>query len=76
MPHIGRSTARRIVEKFGKESLEVIEHQPERLAEIKGISKAKAYEIIRDLKEQLYKKEENPNQGKEQKEDSKTKPEK
>ena len=33
-------------------------------------------QIIRDLKEQLYKKEENPNQEKEQKEDSKTKPEK
>lgn len=33
-------------------------------------------QIIRDLKEQLYKNEENPNQEKEQKEDSKTKPEK
>ena len=33
-------------------------------------------QIIRDLKEQLDKKEKNPNQEKEQKEDSKTKPEK
>lgn len=53
LPHIGRSTARRIVEKFGKESLEVIEHQPERLAEIKGISKAKAEEIYKRYVEQI-----------------------
>lgn len=39
---IGPSLAKLIVEKFGDETLDIIESQPERLAEIKGISPRKA----------------------------------
>lgn len=53
LPYVGRSTARRIVEKFGKDALWVIENQPDRLAEIKGISKAKADEIYKKYVEQI-----------------------
>lgn len=39
------ATARKIVEKFGADSLEVIAEEPERLSEIKGISPTRAAEI-------------------------------
>lgn len=42
---IGEALAARIVKKFGKETFRVIEEEPERLAEIKGISIRKAQEI-------------------------------
>lgn len=42
---IGKVLAARIVEEFGEKSFEVIEREPERLAEIKGITKKKAREI-------------------------------
>lgn len=42
---IGLVTAHRIVEKFGEDSLRIIDEEPERLAEIKGISLRKAQEI-------------------------------
>lgn len=42
---VRKSTAEKIVDRFGEESLRVIVDTPERLAEIKGISLAKAYEI-------------------------------
>lgn len=42
---VGPATAGRIVETFGEKTLEVLEHEPERLAQIKGISAAKAREI-------------------------------
>ena len=35
---IGQSTARRMVELFGEEALDILESQPEKLTEIKGIS--------------------------------------
>ncbi len=38
---IGKSMAKRIVEHFKEQSLEVIENEPERLMEIEGIGKAK-----------------------------------
>ncbi|MCL2362153.1 MAG: ATP-dependent RecD-like DNA helicase [Defluviitaleaceae bacterium] len=41
---IGARMAKRIVEKFGTETLDVLESDPERLAQIKGISVKKAYE--------------------------------
>ncbi|MBQ2931280.1 MAG: ATP-dependent RecD-like DNA helicase [Clostridia bacterium] len=53
LPHIGKSTARKIVELFGNEALEVIEKTPERLCEIKGISKAKADDIYQRYTEQM-----------------------
>ena len=42
---IGPATAKKIVKKFGDETIDVLRMQPERLASIKGISKDKAYEI-------------------------------
>lgn len=53
LPHVGRSTARKIVEAFGKEALSVIENQPERLTQIKGISSAKAQDIYKKYVEQM-----------------------
>lgn len=47
---IGPSTAAKIVELFGEDSLYVIETDPERLAQIKGISKRKAFEISEEYK--------------------------
>ena len=42
---IGAKLARRIVVKFGRDTLRIIEEEPERLAEVKGISAAKARAI-------------------------------
>ena len=42
---IGEALAARIVKRFGKDTFRVIEEEPERLAEIKGISERKAREI-------------------------------
>ncbi len=42
---VGPSIAKRIVRKFGKETFDIIEKQPERLAEIKGISERIAQNI-------------------------------
>ncbi len=53
LPHVGKSTARKIVEKFGRDALTVIEHNPDRLVEIKGITKAKADEIYKRYVEQI-----------------------
>ncbi len=53
LPHVGRSTARKMVELFGKDALEIIENEPQRLTEIKGISKAKAEEIHKRYVEQI-----------------------
>ena len=42
---IGEALAARIVKRFGKDTFRIIEEEPERLAEIKGISERKAREI-------------------------------
>ena len=42
---VGEALAKRIVKKFKMDSLRIIEEEPERLAEIKGISERKAREI-------------------------------
>lgn len=42
---IGASLAKRIVKKFGSDTFRIMEEEPERLAEIKGISERKAMEI-------------------------------
>lgn len=42
---IGEIMAKRIMKKFGKDAFRIIEEEPERLAEIKGISERKANEI-------------------------------
>ncbi len=46
---IGETMARRIVKKFGKDTFRIIEDEPERLAEIKGISERKARDIAIQL---------------------------
>lgn len=48
---IGEVKARAIVERFGAGTLDVIEHTPERLAEVKGISKSGAAAIAASYRE-------------------------
>jgi len=43
---IGPVTAGRIVDKFGKDAFEVMEKEPKRLLEIRGITQTKLYEIL------------------------------
>ena len=47
---IGPSTASKMVEAFGDRTLEIIENEPLRLAEIRGISKNKAEQISEDFR--------------------------
>lgn len=42
---IGQALAKRIVKKFGDDTLRIIDEEPERLAEVKGISESKAEQI-------------------------------
>lgn len=48
---IGESLAARIVRCFGKDTFRIIEEEPERLAEIKGISERKAREIAAQMQD-------------------------
>lgn len=48
---IGVSLAKRIVKKFGSDTLRVMEEEPERLVEIKGISERIALEISKQVEE-------------------------
>ena len=50
---VGPSTAEKIVEKFGADSLEIIQNSPEDLAVIKGISLEKAMNISEEYKKQF-----------------------
>ncbi|MBQ2676397.1 MAG: ATP-dependent RecD-like DNA helicase [Clostridia bacterium] len=50
---IGPVTAQLIVEKFGEDSLNIIENEPMRLSEIKGISKSKAEKISEEYSKQF-----------------------
>jgi len=52
IPHIGPKTAKRIVEKFGLDSLEIIQYNPERLKEISGIGDKKLERIVEAYAEQ------------------------
>ena len=49
---IGPATAAMIVDRFGEKSLDVLEMQPEKLAEIKGIGASKAKDICASFKKQ------------------------
>lgn len=42
---IGVALAKRIIKKFGEETIHVFRYEPEKLSEVKGISKIKAQEI-------------------------------
>ncbi len=48
---VGEKMAERIVKKFGKDTFRILEEEPERLAEIKGISLRKAMEIAVQVEE-------------------------
>ncbi len=48
---VGPITARKIVEHFGKQTLDILEYAPQKLAEINGISRNKAEEIGFSFKE-------------------------
>lgn len=48
---IGRVLAKKIVDKFGEDTLDIIENDPQRLTEISGISSREAKSINKDLKE-------------------------
>ena len=50
---VGPATARLIVERFGEETLDVIENTPERLSEIRGISYSKAIKINEEYQKQF-----------------------
>lgn len=49
---VGEALAKRIVKKFGKDTFRVIEEEPERLIEVKGISER----IAREIATQMYEK--------------------
>lgn len=46
---IGQALAHRIVKKFGEETFRIIDQEPERLSQIKGISERKAREIVTQI---------------------------
>ncbi len=48
---IGPATARKIIDKFGEETLNIFKLEPLRLSEIKGITKDRAYEIGEEFNE-------------------------
>lgn len=48
---IGEATAKKIIKKFGEDTISVFKFEPERLAEIKGISKSKAIEMAESFLE-------------------------
>ncbi len=54
IPGIGPAYAKRMVEKFGTETLEVIEKTPERLVEVPGIGTARAAKIAEALAGQRH----------------------
>ena len=48
---IGEATAKKIIRKFGDDTINIFKFEPERLAEIKGITKAKALEMSQSFLE-------------------------
>ena len=48
---IGAALAKRIVQRFGEDTFRIVEEEPERLAEVKGISERKAREIAVQMEE-------------------------
>ncbi len=51
LPHIGKATAKKIVQRFGADALYIIEHDYEKLLEISGITRKKADEIYKKYTE-------------------------
>ena len=50
---IGPATAGKIIDRFGERAFEILEKEPERLSEIRGISRDKALEMGKSFKEQF-----------------------
>ena len=50
---VGPATARRIVDRFGAETLDILEREPEQLNLIKGITAKKAQEIARSFRNHM-----------------------
>ena len=50
---VGPATARRIVDRFGTDTLDILEREPERLALMKGITAKKAQEIAESFRRHL-----------------------
>jgi exodeoxyribonuclease V alpha subunit len=50
---VGPATARRIVDRFGAETLDILEREPERLNLIKGITPKKAQEIAESFRQHM-----------------------
>ena len=50
---VGPATARRIVERFGAETLDVLEREPERLTTLKGVTARKAQEIAESFRRHM-----------------------
>ena len=48
---MGEALAKRIVKKFKNDTLRILEEEPERLAEVKGISERLAMEIAGQIEE-------------------------
>ncbi len=46
IPHVGPKTAKRIVDEFGLDSLEIIQYNPEKLKNIRGIGDKKLEKIV------------------------------
>lgn len=46
---IGPATAKKIIDKFGEETIAIIKLEPEKLSQIKGITKTKAVEIAEEF---------------------------
>ena len=49
--HIGKSTAEKIYDRFGEDTLRILEEDPERLQEVKGIGSKNIVEIAAELRE-------------------------
>ena len=50
---VGPATAQRIVERFGVQALDILEQEPERLTELKGVTRKKAMEISESFRSQM-----------------------
>ena len=50
---IGQATAKKIIDKFGEETIHILKYEPEKLAQISGISKNKALEISESFMQNL-----------------------
>lgn len=50
---VGPATARRIVDRFGAETLDVLEREPERLNSVRGITAKKAQEIAEGFRQHM-----------------------